>query len=112
MQGRASLELISEFDHSPMAGLADLHRINVSTPEILETCTGQGTQVIFSLNQIDTQLQRWRLIYDEYQKSSKAIATLDLSIANNIPLRFLEASSFPPVRPKAVKPQKAKRNNV
>jgi hypothetical protein len=95
-----------------MAGLAELQRINVATPEILETYTGQGSQIIFSLNQFDAQLRRWRLIYDEYQKSSKAIATLDLSIANNIPLRFVEASSLPPVRPKAVKPQKTKRKNV
>lgn len=111
-QVRAALDLISEFDHSPMAGLAELQRINVSTPEILETATGQGSQIIFSLHDFDTQLRRWRLIYDEYQRSGKAIATLDLSISNNVPLRFVESSSLPPVRPKVVKPQKTKRHNV
>lgn len=111
LQLRAALELISAFDHSPMAGFSELHRINVATPEILETYTEQGSQIIFSLHDFDTQLRRWRLIYDEYQKSGKAIAMLDLSIANNVPLRFVEASSLPPVRPKA-KPQKPKKNNV
>jgi cell division septal protein FtsQ len=111
-QVRAALKLITEFDHSPMAGLAELQRINVATPEILETYTGQGSQVIFSLNQFDTQLHRWRLIYDQYNKSNKAIAMLDLSIANNVPLRFVEATSLPPVRPKAVKPSKTKKTNV
>jgi hypothetical protein len=111
-QVRAALNLITEFDHSPMAGLADLQRINVSTPEILEACSGQGSQIVFSLNQFEQQLRRWRLIHDQYQKSGKAIATLDLSIANNVPLRFVEASSLPPVRPKTVKPSKTKRKNV
>jgi cell division protein FtsQ len=111
-QVRAALELITEFDHSPMAGLAALERINVATPEILETSTGQGSQIVFSLHDFPTQLRRWRLIYDEYQRSGKAIAMLDLSIANNVPLRFVEASSLPPVRPKPVKPHKTKRNNV
>jgi cell division protein FtsQ len=111
-QVRAALELITEFDHSPMAGLAALERINVATPEILETSTGQGSQIVFSLHDFPTQLRRWRLIYDEYQKSGKAIAMLDLSIANNVPLRFVEASSLPPVRPKPVKPHKTKKNNV
>jgi len=112
IQVRGALALITEFDHSPMAGLAELKRINVATPEILEAYTGQGSQVSFSLNQFDAQLRRWRLIHDEYQKSGKAIAMLDLSIANNVPLRFVEANSLPPVRPKAVKPQKTKRKNV
>ena len=112
VQVRAALDLITEFDHSPMAGLAELKRINVATPEILEAYTGQGSQISFSLNQFDDQLRRWRLIHDEYQKSGKAIAMLDLSIANNVPLRFVEASSLPPVRPKAAKPQKTKRKNV
>lgn len=112
VQVRAALKLITEVDHSTMAGLADLQRINVSTPEILETYTGQGSQIIFSLHEFEAQLRRWRLIYDEYQKSGKAIAMLDLSIANNVPLRFVEASSLPPARLKAVKPQKTKRKNV
>lgn len=112
LQVRAALQLVTEFDHSPMAGLAELERINVATPEILEAYTSHGGQIVFSLNQFDVQLSRWRLVHDQYQKSGKAIAMLDLSIANNVPLRFVEAGLLPPVRPKAVKPQKTKRKNV
>lgn len=107
-----ALGLISEFDHSPMAGLAELERINVGAPEVIEASTTHGTQVIFSLNSFETQLNRWRLVYDEYQKLGKSIAMLDLSIANNNPLRFVEANPVPPIRPKAVKPSKTKRKNV
>lgn len=103
-QVRAALSLIAEFDYSPMAGLAEFQRINVMTPEILEAFTSHGSQIIFSLNSFEMQLRRWRLVYDQYQKSGKAIATLDLSISNNIPLRFVEAAALPPVRPKTRKP--------
>jgi cell division septal protein FtsQ len=108
-QVRAALNLITEFDHSPMAGLAELQRINVTTPEVLELFTSNGSEIIFSLNPFEPQLQRWRLIYDQYQKQGKAIATLDLSIANNVPLRFVEAS---PVRAKAVKTAHVRKKNV
>jgi cell division septal protein FtsQ len=111
-QVRAALNLITEFDHSPMAGLAELDRINVTTPEVLELFTSHNSQIIFSLNPFEPQLQRWRLIYDQYQKLGKAIATLDLSIANNVPLRFVEASPVPPIRAKAVKTTRTRKKNV
>ena len=111
-QVRAALELISEFDHSPMAGLAELQRITVTTPEILEVTTSHGSQIIFSLNSFETQLRRWHLVFDQYQKSGKAIAMLDLSIANNVPLRFIEAASLPPIRAKSAKPSATRKKNV
>ncbi|MEP6662246.1 MAG: FtsQ-type POTRA domain-containing protein [Verrucomicrobiota bacterium] len=106
----AALQLISEFGYSPMAGLAEIERINVSTPEILEAFTSHGSQIVFSLNSFETQLRRWRLVYDQCQKNGKAIAQLDLSIANNVPLRFVEAVPLPPVRAKVVKPPHKKKN--
>ena len=111
-QVRAALNLISEFDHSPMAGLAELQRITVTTPEVLEVTTSHGSQIIFSLTPFEPQLHRWYLVFDHYQKSGKAIASLDLSIANNVPLRFIEAASLPPVRPKSPKPLAIRKKNV
>lgn len=112
LQVRGALNLISEFNHSPMAGLAELQRIGVTTPEILDVSTSHGSQIIFSLNSFEQQLNRWRLIYDQYQKLGKSIAMLDLSIANNVPLRYVDANPLPPLRPKAVKPSKTKKKNV
>jgi cell division septal protein FtsQ len=111
-QIRAALALICEFDHSPMAGMVELERINVSEPEILQVTTTQKAEITFSLNDFDTQLRRWRLIYDHYQKWGKAIATLDLSISNNLPVHAVAASSVPPVAPRAVKPLRPKRKHV
>jgi cell division protein FtsQ len=111
-QIQAALRLLLEFDHSPMAGMVELQRINVSVPEVLQVTTSQGAEVTFSLDHFDAQFRRWRLIYDQYQKWGKAIASLDLSIANNLPVRWVLASSVPPAPPRAAKPSRTKRKHV
>ena len=111
-QIKAAVRLLRDFDHSPMTGLVELKTIDVSAPEILQAVTSQGAQITFSLNQFDTQFRRWRQIYDQYQRWGKAIATLDLSITNNLPVKWVAAGSVPAVTPKAVKPVRTKRKNV
>lgn len=98
-QIRGALELISALDHSPMAGLVEFKSIDLAVPEILQVTTSQGTQASFSLNNFDTQLRRWRLIYDQYQKWGRAITWLDLSIANNLPVRSVALNGVQPLPP-------------
>jgi cell division septal protein FtsQ len=111
-QIRAALALVCEFDHSRMTGLVEIERIDVSEPEVLKVTTSQKAEITFSLSQFDVQLRRWREIYDWYQKSGKAIATLDLSIDNNLPVHWVAAASVPPVAPRALKPARPKRKHV
>lgn len=111
-QIRAALRLLAEFDHSPMTGLVELQRIDVSVPEILQATTSQGAAVTFSLSQFDAQLRRWRIIYDQYQKWGKAIVSLDLSIANNLPVRWVAAGGVPPLPAKTGPPPRIRRKHV
>jgi cell division septal protein FtsQ len=111
-QIRAALALVCEFDHSPMTGMVELERINVAEPEILQVTTSQKAEITFSLSHFDVQLRRWRLIYDQYQKWGRAIATLDLSISNNLPVHWVAAAAVPPVAPRALKPSRPKRKHV
>jgi cell division septal protein FtsQ len=111
-QIRAALALVCEFDHSPMTGMVEIERIDVSQPEILKVTTTQKAEITFSLSQFDVQLRRWRLIYDQFGKWGKAITTLDLSISNNLPLHWVAAASVPPVAPRALKPSRPKRKHV
>jgi cell division septal protein FtsQ len=111
-QIRAALALVCEFDHSRMAGMVEIERINVAVPEILQVTTSQKEEITFSLSHFDTQLRRWRLIYDQYQKWGQAIATLDLSISNNLPVHSVAAATIPPVAPRALKPTRPKRKHV
>jgi cell division septal protein FtsQ len=111
-QVRAALRLIDAFDRSPMVGLADLAKINVAMPEILQATTSQGAQITFSLDHFDTQLRRWRLIYDQYQRWGRAIATADLSISNNLPVRWVAANAASAPAPKIPAPHRSRKKNV
>jgi cell division septal protein FtsQ len=112
-QIRGALQLISELDHSPMAGMVELQSINVGVPEILLVTTSQGAQITFSLNHFDAQLRRWRLIQDQFQKWGRAITRLDLSISNNLPVCSVALSGAPlPQPPQPAKPPRTKKKHV
>lgn len=113
LQIRGALQLIAELEHSPMAGRVEFKDINVGVPEILQVTTSQGAQVTFSLNPFDAQLRRWRLIYDQYQKWGREITWLDLSIANNLPVRSVALNGAVPLPPPApAKTPRTKRKHV
>ena len=88
-QARAALQLINHYDLSPMAGLAHLRQIDVSGRETMEMITWQGARVTLSLHGLDRQLARWRQIHDLGRQHNRAIATVDLSIKNNLPVRWM-----------------------
>ena len=110
---QAALKLVAAFARSPMAGLVDLRRVDVSAPGVLTVTTGQGGEITFGLDDFDRQLRRWRQVYDLGLRQQKAIASLDLAVANNVPVRWMLASAAPvTATPKAVKPVKTRRKNV
>jgi cell division septal protein FtsQ len=110
---QAALQLLVAFDQSPMAGLVDLRRVDVSGTGVLVVTTGQGGEITFGLAHLDLQLRRWRQIYDLGVRQQKTIAVADLAVANNVPVRWMLASAAPvSVTPKAVKPAKPRRKNV
>ena len=111
-QVQAALQLVVEFDRSPMAGLVDLRRIDVSAPEVLVVTTEQGSEVTFALQDLDRQLRRWREIYRLGQRVNRIIATLDLAVPNNIPARWIEASAAPTPASKSPKPSRNKPKHV
>ena len=111
-QVQAALQLVAAFDRSPMAGLVDLQRVDVSQPRVIVATTGQGSEITFSLDHVDQQLERWQQIYNLGVQQQKSIATADLAVANNVPVRWMMASVAPQVTPKTVKPLKNRRKNV
>jgi cell division protein FtsQ len=112
-QVQAALRLVAAFSRSPMAGLVDLRRVDVSAPGVVVVTTGQGSEITFAPDNLDLQLRRWREIYDLGLRQQRAIASVDLAVANNVPVRWMLASAAPvTVTPKAVKPVKTRRKNV
>jgi cell division protein FtsQ len=110
-QAQAALQLIAAFEHSPMAGLVDLRRVDVSSPGVVVATTGQGSEITFGLENLAQQLARWREIYDLGMSRNRQIATLDLAVANNVPVCWAEISSAP-VLPKNSTPTHVRRKNV
>ena len=86
---RAALGLIGEFRRSPLAGVVDLRVIDLSQPRILRVTTGDGGQVDLSTERLARQLNRWARIRAHGQKFGLAIETVDLSVTNNVPVRWL-----------------------
>jgi len=111
-QVQAALDLIGAFDHSPMAGLVDLRRIDVSLPGIVVATTDQGGEITFGLNNLEQQLRRWREVYDLGQRMNKAVASLNLAVSNNVPVRWMEIVGVPSSPPRTVNPAHTRRKNV
>jgi cell division septal protein FtsQ len=99
----AALQLLIAFDRSPMQGLVDIKKIDLTSPDVLTVTTDQSSEVTFGFSDLDRQLRRWHMIFTKGQQYNKAIASLDLAVSNNLPVRWLEASAVPPVSPKPSK---------
>jgi hypothetical protein len=111
-QALAALHLISAFRHSPMAGLADLHSIDVSAPGVVVVTTGQGGEITFGLDNMEQQLLKLRAAYDFARSMNQIITSIDLAVSNNIPLHRMADGAAPVVPPKNSTPVATRRKNV
>jgi cell division protein FtsQ len=109
---RAALQLIEAFERSSMAEVAELKQIDLTLANVLQATTTQGSEVTFGFHDLDLQLRRWRLVYDYGQRNGKHVAFLDLSVSNNVPARWLEASLVPPLTPRTSRPSLPRRRHV
>ncbi|MDE3066903.1 MAG: FtsQ-type POTRA domain-containing protein [Verrucomicrobiota bacterium] len=98
-QAQAALRFLVAFGHSPMAGLTEVRSIDVSSPEVLVLSTGRGSRITFGLEHLNRQLRRWREIYDLGRQMNKAIALADLSVSNNVPVRWMDIRATPAAPP-------------
>ena len=87
-------------------------RIDVAAADVLTVVTGEGSEVTFGLRDFERQLRRWREIRDVGYRLGRCIATVDLSVTHNIPVRWLEPGQAPPQNPTPVKPNRHRRKNV
>jgi hypothetical protein len=111
-QIQAALRLIGTFTHSPMLGVVDVTSIDISVPQLLQVTIAQQATITFAVDNLEKQLRRWRLVHDYGVRTGRALASLDLSVSNNIPARWLETGSLPPPQPKPAKPSRYKKTNV
>jgi hypothetical protein len=111
-QVHAALDLLQAFERSSMQGFAEIKRVDISTPEVLLVKTGQGSEIIFGVRDLDLQLRRWQAVFEAGLRQNKAIETLDLAVTNNIPASWIEASAVSPASSKAAKPLRNRKKHV
>lgn len=100
----AALRLLATFDESPLVSLADIINVDVATPPVLTLLTRGGSQVTLAADrEFGDQLWKWYSVHRHGLESGLLIASLDLSITNNPPLRWVETppstNSVPAVNP-------------
>ena len=107
-QVQAALRLVEAFDRSQMAGLVDLQRVDISEPRVIVLTTAQGSEVTFGLDGVftdaDRYLRRWQQIYNQSVQYQRPIASVDLAVANNVPIRWMTNGVAPVLTHKTVKP--------
>ena len=111
-QVRAALKFLSAFEHSAMVPLVDIARIDVSAPDVIQVTTAQQNEITFRTTDFDRQLHRWWLVYVKGQEQSHQIATLDLSVSDYVPLRWLDSAAVPPATLKMRKASPYKKKHV
>jgi cell division septal protein FtsQ len=92
-QVHAALRLLQAFEQSPMAGRVQLRQVDLSSPWLLKVGTDQKSTIVFSLDNPEAQLRRWAAVYQYGLRSNKQIAWMDLSVANNVPVRCQEQAT-------------------
>lgn len=96
-----------------MFGRSDIRRVDVSGIEVLTVTTATGGEITFASNRdFDAQLRRWRAVQDVATQQCKVISTLDVSISQNLPARWVEASTVPAPPAKPAKPAPYRRKNA
>jgi cell division septal protein FtsQ len=108
---RAALRLLTWFDSSELAGQTDMVSLDVGQAGSLVALTSQGAQITFGLDDFERQLRDWRSVQERANTLNKAIASLDLSVRQNAPLRW-QGSNAPPVKTSIPKTSKPKRKPV
>jgi cell division septal protein FtsQ len=94
-QVRAALRFLAAFEHSAMAPQVDIARVDVSAPDVLQVMTVQQNEITFYPGDFEKQLGRWFLIYCKGQEQARQIGTLDLSVAQHVPLHWIDTAAVP-----------------
>ncbi len=109
---RMALQFIEKFGQSEMSSFADLVELDITSSQVIEVTTRQGSRLTFGHEDLGRQLRRWRAVHDYTGGVGKAISTLDLSVSNNVPARWQEAGLLPASQPQNKKPSPYKKKHV
>jgi cell division protein FtsQ len=104
-QIRAALDLISQYERAPVAGMIDFRSIDLSSPTTLLARVDPGTEITFAPDNFARQLARLQSTLDYARTHDRTLATLDLAVGNFVPARWFEPSTNAPAAAPITLPQ-------
>lgn len=110
-QTLAGLRLLAAFSETPLAAEADLASVDVGAAGLLTVVTTRGAQITMTPGNFGRQFQQWQAVHRRSAELRRAIGSLDLSVVNHPPLKWVELAAAPtnevparPLRPKRKSP--------
>jgi cell division protein FtsQ len=104
-QIRAALDLISEYERSPVASSLEFRSIDLSSPQTLLARVNAETEITFAPENFARQLARLQMTLDFARRQNRTLATLDLAVGNYVPARWVEPSTNAPAALLPIIPQ-------
>lgn len=92
-QLRAALDLLIQFEKSPVASMVEFRSIDLSASNTLLAKTDQGIEITFANDNLARQLARLQTTLEFSRRQQKHLATLDLAVGNYVPARWVEPST-------------------
>lgn len=105
-QIRSALELISQYEKSPVASMIEFRSIDLSSQQTLLARVNPETEITFAPDNFARQLARLQSTLDFARRQNRTLATLDLAVGNYVPARWVEPSTnAPAATPSILLPQ-------
>jgi hypothetical protein len=109
---RMALRWIRAFQNSEMAGRVDVRALDVSSDAALVISTEQESQITFSYRNFETQFARWLRVRELGAERARSIASLDLAVANYVPVVWAESTNTAPPPARTAQPSPYRKRHV
>ncbi len=90
---QAAVNLLKLIELTPLRARFDVAQIDLNRPLAMELATRDGARILFQLDNLSAQLDRLQQILDYAEDRGQQAATIDLTPARNVPVRFKIASN-------------------
>ena len=107
-QIRSALELLTEFERSPVASMIEFRSIDLSSPHTLAASVDPETEITFSPDNFARQLARLQTTLEFARRQNRMLASLDLAVGNYVPARWIEPSTNAPAATHPLPPQNSR----
>jgi len=95
-QIRAALELIGQYERSPVASMIEFRSIDLSSPHTLLARVDPETEITFAPDNFARQLARLQTTLEFARRQNRMLASLDLAVGNYVPARWIEPGTNAP----------------